>query len=136
WRSRSPRSSPRSWTSSCAARSRRTRKSPPFSSPPKTRKAELPGRIRGSQAPPNADGAAQMVGKLRLRGALGPAPAAEDQSAERKAEPEGPEREPADRERLAYRGQAFPAAECLLLLVGERLAAAPLAPCGARAQAQ
>jgi hypothetical protein len=56
--------------------------------------------------------------------ALGLAPAAEDQAAERKAESERPNPEGADCGGFAPGRQALPAAEGFLLFVGQRLTAA------------
>src|SRR5581483_2905212 len=56
---------------------------------------------------------------------LGLAPAAEDEAAEGEPEPERAYREAADRDRLAPRGEPLPAAERLVLL-GRQLLAAPL----------
>src|SRR5436190_13246531 len=69
-------------------------------------------------------------------GRSGLAPAAENQTAEREAETEGPDSEGADRGGLPPRGEALPAAEGLLLLVRQRLAAALLAHGAAGAQAE
>ena len=55
------------------------------------------------------------------------APAAEDEAAEGEAEPEGAERERADGDRLPRHREPVPAAERLLLLGRQRLAAALLA---------
>src|SRR5207253_5311524 len=74
--------------------------------------------------------------KREARRALDLAPAAEHETAEREAEPEGAEREPADCDRLAPGGQPLPAAERFLLVRGQRLAAALLAQCTACPQAQ
>src|SRR5206468_1755738 len=63
-------------------------------------------------------------------------PAAEDQAAEGETEAEGPDREAADRKRLAPRGEALPAAERLALFLRERLAAALLPDRAAGSQAQ
>ena len=68
--------------------------------------------------------------------ALGLAPAAEDEAAEGEAEPEGAERERADRHRLARRGEPLPAADRLVLLRRQRLAAALLAQGPARSDAE
>src|SRR5581483_907640 len=53
------------------------------------------------------------------------APAAEDEAAEREAEPERPDREAADRDDLATGRQPLPASERFVLL-GRQLLAAPL----------
>src|SRR3954452_6264185 len=63
----------------------------------------------------------------RQQRALRLAPATEDEAAEREAEPERPEREAADRDRLAGRRQTLPASERLLFL-GRQLLAATLLP--------
>src|SRR5438132_4197195 len=63
-------------------------------------------------------------------------PPAEDQAAKRETEPECSEREAADRDGLAPRSQTLPAADRLLLLGRERLAAALLAQRPARPQTQ
>src|SRR3954447_3396434 len=63
----------------------------------------------------------------RQQRALRLAPAAEDEAAEREAEPERPEREAADRDRLSGRRQTLPASERLLFL-GRQLLAATLLP--------
>src|SRR5207245_466092 len=54
-------------------------------------------------------------------------PAAEDEAAEREAEPEGADGEAADRDRLAPGRQALPASERLLFVARQRLAAPLLA---------
>src|SRR6266540_1612152 len=64
------------------------------------------------------------------------APAAEQQAAEGEAEPEGAEREGADRDRLPPVRHLLPAAERLLFLGRQRLAAALLAQRAAGAQAE
>jgi hypothetical protein len=58
---------------------------------------------------------------------LGPAPAAEDQAADREAEAEGAERKRAERDDFARPTESLPTPERLLLLARERLAA-PLLP--------
>ena len=68
--------------------------------------------------------------------ALGLAPAAEDEAAERESQAERADREGADRSGLASGREPLPAAERLLLLVRELLAAALLAQRAARSQAE
>jgi hypothetical protein len=67
---------------------------------------------------------------------LGFSPAAEDEAAEGEAEPERPDREAADGDGLAPRGEALPAAERLLLLGGQRFAPPLLAERTAGPQAE
>src|SRR5581483_8470490 len=69
-------------------------------------------------------------------GASGLAPAAENETAQREAEPERAGGEAADRDPLAPRRQPLPPAERLLLLRRQRLAAAPLAQRTAGAHAE
>src|SRR4029079_4250864 len=75
-----------------------------------------------------------VASRTRASRALGLAPAAEDEAAQGEAEAEGTDGEAADRDALAPRREPLPAAECLLLLVGQRLAAALLAQRTARPQ--
>ena len=67
------------------------------------------------------------IAAVATTGLAGLAPAAEHEAAEGEAEPEGAGGEAADRDALAPRREALPAAERLRLLGGERLAAALLA---------
>src|SRR4029077_17832290 len=69
-------------------------------------------------------GARPICGRLRRFLLTTPA---EDDSADREAEPEGADGERADRERLAPLGEALPAGERRLLLRGQHLAAPALA---------
>src|SRR5689334_21596803 len=69
-----------------------------------------------------------------VRSELGPAPAAEDEAAEREAETERPDGETADRDALPPRRKPLPPAERLPLFLGQRLAAALLAQRAARPQ--
>src|SRR5207253_10579840 len=64
-------------------------------------------------------------------GELGFAPAAEDEAAQGEPQAERADGEGADRERLAHGGEPLPAAERLLLLGGQRLAAPAFAQCAA-----
>ena len=73
-----------------------------------------------------------LAGVLLLR----PSPAAEDQAAEGEAEPERADGEAADRDALPPCGKPLPAAERLLLLLGQRLAAALLAQRAAGPEAE
>ena len=68
--------------------------------------------------------------------ALGLAPAAKDQAAQRKAEPERPEGEAADREGLAPRRKALPPAEGLALLGRQGLSSPLLSDRSACAQSE
>src|SRR5919197_6526366 len=74
--------------------------------------------------------------RIRLGDALGLAPAAEDEAAERETEPERPDGEAADRKRFPPFGKALPAPERLPLLRGQRLAAALLTDRAAGAQSK
>src|SRR5436190_3804789 len=67
---------------------------------------------------------------------LGLAPAAEDQAAEGEAQAKGADREASDRQGLAPRRQALPAAERLALLLRQRLASALLSDRAAGSQAE
>src|SRR4029453_14292269 len=62
---------------------------------------------------------------------LGLAPAAEDQAAEREAQPERPQGEGADRDRLAPRREPLPAPQRLAIGRRQRLPLALLAPSAA-----
>ena len=69
-------------------------------------------------------------------GGLRLAPAAEDQAAKRKAEPEGADCEAADREGLSPGRESLPAAERLALLTREGLASALLPDRAARPETE
>src|SRR5207302_2447481 len=83
-----------------------------------------------------ADRAVHGQGKRGLGGLVRAAPAAEDEAAEREPEPERAEREASDRDGFPPGRQPLPAAERLLLLARQRLAAALLAERAACAQTE
>src|SRR2546422_7745224 len=74
--------------------------------------------------------------KHQLSRGLRFAPAAEDQAAQGEAEPEGADRETANRKGLSPGGQPLPAAERLAFLGGQRLAPALLPDRAARPETE
>src|SRR6476646_6963570 len=94
------------------------------------RRCSAGGRVCASAGP----AASQPMAKDAV--GSGFAPAAENETAEREAEPECADCETADRDALAPRREALPAPEHLALLVGQRLPATLLAQGPARPQPQ
>ena len=78
----------------------------------------------------------QPGGGVRQRYALCPAPAAEDETADREPEPERAEREGADRRRLPDARQSLPPPERFFLVARERFAAPFLPQRAPRAEAE